>query len=107
MLFTPSIQKLKYDNLFQLFDIIRSECPSATKELHQTAVIISSFYRRICAGQTTTVMKSANLESQSKNRKSMIDLDYVNNPDLSDITFLVNAYTTYGKREPIIYDHVN
>ncbi|CAG9534407.1 unnamed protein product [Cercopithifilaria johnstoni] len=82
-----------------LFDIIRSECPSATKELRQTAAIISSFYRRICAGQITTIMKSDNLESQgNNNHKSMIDPSYVNNPDLSDITFLVANKVFYGHR---------
>ncbi|KAL3982676.1 BTB/POZ domain family protein [Acanthocheilonema viteae] len=95
--------ELTCDNVHEiatlLFDIIRSECPSATKELRQTAAIISSFYRRMCAGQTTTIVKSDNLESQSNNnRKSMIDLGYVNNPDLSDITFLVANKVFYGHR---------
>ncbi|VDK84240.1 unnamed protein product [Litomosoides sigmodontis] len=76
-----------------LFDIIRSECPSPTKELRQTGAIISSFYRCMCAGRKTIIIKADNLESRSnENRKAVIDLSYVNNPDLSDITFLVNAH---------------
>uniref|UniRef100_A0A915PNT1 BTB domain-containing protein n=1 Tax=Setaria digitata TaxID=48799 RepID=A0A915PNT1_9BILA len=94
--------ELTCDNIRQiatlLFEIIRSECPSATRELRQTAAIISSFYRRTCAGKPVAMTKSVNVKRQSNSRKSMIDPGYVNNPDLSDITFLVANRVFYGHR---------
>ncbi|VDN03023.1 unnamed protein product [Thelazia callipaeda] len=81
-----------------LFKIVRRECPNATDILQRTATIISFLYQRMHVVQNKTLLKSENYESHQQNRKSVIDLRFVNNPDLADITFLVEKKVFYGHR---------